>query len=197
MKYEKDSRLLLRFNAFLEVVEANLAELNITQAEMDELTALKNQLERDSNDKIEKRQAALAAKTRYKETRNDVAARLSQYNQTFNLNKVPDSLILNLGFEKKGSNRAPINPQTPLELLVEGYADGRNGLKWKRNGNNYQTIFIIEALIGDATDFVIVGSTMKTKFVHHNQKPGVRVVYRVAAQRNGRHSVHSNEAIIY
>lgn len=197
MKYEKDALLLLRLDNFLNVAKAHLTDLRMTQAEIDELIALRNQLEQDYVDKIEKKRAALAAKTRHKQTRNVVSARLSEYSQNFNLNKVRQSLILNLGFEINGANRLPTAPQAPLELIIEGFADGRHALKWKRNGNNYRTIFVIEALVGDAPDFVIVGTTTKTKFVHLNQKPGVRVVYRVTAQRNGKHSTHSNEAIIY
>jgi len=71
-------------------------------------------------------------------------------------------------------------------------------LKWNRNGNKQNTIFVIEAQIGDtATVWAYVDSTSETTYTHGAQKPGVQVAYRVKATRKGESNPWSQTAIAY
>jgi hypothetical protein len=80
---------------------------------------------------------------------------------------------------------------------VNGYDNGTNALTGKRNGNAPGTQFVIEAMIGAATAYALVDIVTTTKYDYRNQKPGVRVVYRVRARKSGNTSDPSNQAIVY
>ena len=83
-----------------------------------------------------------------------------------------------MGINPRVGTRTHGEPKTPDGLTAQGYAEGTNALLWNRNGNKPNTIFVIEAQIGDAPGFVQVGSTGATRFRHTGQTPGVRVLYR-------------------
>ncbi len=75
--------------------------------------------------------------------------------------------------------------------------NGNNELRWNRNGDKPNTIFVIEAQIGEATEWTYVDSTAETKYTHTNQKPGTQIAYRVKATRKGESSPWSAVAVAY
>ena len=88
-------------------------------------------------------------------------------------------------------------PAEPTDLTVTPNASGFNELKWKRNGNKPNTVFIVEAQVDGAGDWVQVGAVTETTFVHENQIPGKQIAYRVKARRDKRESVWSGTAVAY
>ena len=70
--------------------------------------------------------------------------------------------------EKQAVGIEPLKAQTfspptrPEALVVNGFEDGRNFLKWKRAGNKNNTQFIIEYKKGDAAEFSYLDTTTET-----------------------------------
>jgi hypothetical protein len=67
-------------------------------------------------------------------------------------------------------------------------------------GNNApnSVSYLIEARIGDAPDYVIVGVSKAQSFKHTGVTPGVKHQYRIYAQTTrGLVSERSNEAVVY
>lgn len=85
----------------------------------------------------------------------------------------------------------------PLDLTVEGFANGINTCKWKRNHNPPLRNFTVEYRIGETGAWLIAGTTRKTVFYHKNQTPGVKIYYRVYAHTDKSQSPYSNTAVVY
>lgn len=142
-------------------------------------------------------EAVKAAVLAQKTSRDSVEPDASYLNTIIKANSaVSDSDKQALGIEP---NKPPTfePPTRPEDLMANGYQDGRNVLKWKRNGNKPNTTFIIECKAGEETAFSFVDTTMSTTFEHKGMTPGMRCAYRVKAKRSGEESTYSNEAVVY
>lgn len=84
----------------------------------------------------------------------------------------------------------------PLNLVGNATSNGNCELKWKRNGNASNTVFVLESKSATG-NWTMFGTTTKTKFTDTNAAPGVQKLYRVRAERSGTISAYSNEAVIY
>ena len=84
----------------------------------------------------------------------------------------------------------------PLNLVGNATSNGNCELKWKRNGNASNTVFVLESKSATG-NWTMFGTTTKTKFTDTNAAPGVQKLYRVRAERGGTVSAYSNEAVIY
>lgn len=178
--------------------DGDAAVYGLTQGLIDRVKANRDVLAADIADQTAKRAAGKAATKKLNATRAAGNKLASTIKQTMKLAGVAESRIVDLGFDADDAIDTPIGAQTPTELSVEGFSNGSNKMKFKRSGNKVNTIFDVEAKIGDTADFVIVGTTTTTTFNHKNQTPGVKVVYRVRAHRgNSEFSEYSNEAIVY
>ena len=191
-----DADLLVWLTNFIAVGTTNAGDLTLTPAQLLELNNLRDTLQAAVNAKVAAADAYKAAVETARVDRDSNIDKISFYNKLFKLNKVKTSLIEELGL-KPDSKRTSTPPTEPLDLVSEGFDNGINRLRWKRNGNKPATQFVIEAMIGDAKEFVQIGVTTKTEFEHQHQKPGVQIIYRVKAVRAGRESVYSNESMLY
>lgn len=84
----------------------------------------------------------------------------------------------------------------PLNLVANASSNGICEVKWKRNGNASNTVFVLESK-SSTGNWTMFGTTTKTKFTDTNATPGVQKFYRVRAERGGSVSAYSNEAVIY
>ncbi len=103
-----------------------------------------------------------------------------------------------LGFNPPVKVRQMVKPKIPFELSVAGYSNGVNVLKY-HCGNTPNTVnYIVEAQIGDADSYQIIGTSKNRSFKHTGVKPGVPIRYRVRSEatRTGV-SDWSNEAVVY
>lgn len=105
-----------------------------------------------------------------------------------------DKQALGIESNKPPSYTPPIRPE---DLMVNGFQDNRNVLKWKRTGNKPNTQFIIECKKGAETEFSYLDTTTETTYQHLGVNPGERCTYRVKAKRAGEESTYSNEAVVY
>jgi hypothetical protein len=103
-----------------------------------------------------------------------------------------------IGFDPPARQRRIAEPQTPTELSVVGYSNGVNDLKFTGNNTPNSVRYLVEAKVGDATDYVIIGVSKAQRFKHAGVTPGVKHQYRIYAQTTrGKVSDWSNEAVVY
>jgi len=93
--------------------------------------------------------------------------------------------------------RQMVLPKTPKELSAAGSSNGVTVLKFAGRNPSNSVTYLVEAKIGDAKQYRIIGST-RSQWFKHNAKPGEFCQYRVRAQAaRGLVSTWSNEAIVY
>ncbi len=110
---------------------------------------------------------------------------------------VTPALKTQLQINPRTTPRTKTAPIAPTALLASPDADGTNTLTWNGNGNKARTTYLIEAMIGSATTFAVVGDTTAQSFAHRGQTPGVTVTYRVTASRAKMRSAPSQTAAVY
>lgn len=181
---------------FIEVVTANQADLPITAAQITSLNARYTEHEAKLNAQTAAEEAAQSATRDLNDSRGMSNAEISYFNTIFKADKtIPRELLVQMGLKvSEGATSPP--PAEPLDLTVTPNASGFNELKWKRNGNKPNTVFIIEAQV-DGGDWVQVGAVTETKFVHENQIPGKQIAYRVKATRDKRESAWTTPVVAY
>lgn len=192
-----NSEFLNLLNQLATKADGNAADFGLTQDIVDEAKARRIGLQTKVNDQTAKKSAAKASTSVVNQTRKGDDEFLSDVKAMMRLAKVSPDKFIEAGFDEDDSIVSIIVPQTPTDLVVSGASDGINKLKFNRNGNKPKTVFLVEAKIGNATDFVIIGTSMKQTFEHKNQKPGVKIVYRIRAQRGDDYSDYSNTANVY
>lgn len=122
---------------------------------------------------------------------------IAKYANAFRANTAisDDSLIL-LGLPPhEGYPQPPL--AAPQNLKVSVSASGTNSLRWKRNGNDEATIFVVEARNSTSAPWETVGGGTRATFKHTDQTPGQTMYYRVLATRDGQTSEPSNVAVAY
>lgn len=182
---------------FFTKTDGNAATYGLTQGLVDDIKVMKNDLKADLDDQTLKQAASKAATTKTNGTRkttDDLYAKAKR--DAKNSGTAADKLA-EIGFAPDDLTPTPIGVIAPIELSVVGFSNGKNSLVFNRNGNKPGTIYNAEAKIGTATSFVIIGFTKSRTFDHKNQTPGVKVVYRLRAQRGEVFSDYSNEAVVY
>lgn len=181
---------------FIEIVEANKDRLPITTVQ---ITALKNRLtEHDAklNAQTAADEASKAATTDLNSSRLVSNDEVGYYSTIFKADKnIPRELIVQMGLPVSEGKTSP-PPNQPLDLTVKPNASGVNVLKWKRNGNKQNTIFIVEAQ-EEGKDWTVIGGVTETTFEHKGVKPGVQIAYRVKATRDKRESEYTTSAVAY
>jgi hypothetical protein len=185
-------------NNIFTKANGNEAEFFLTPALVGQVKTSRDTIDIKIADQTAKLAAAKASTTDLGLTRKEGNALISLVKRTMKSNaNFSLAKYVEFGFDEDDLTPSAITPETVLDLSAKGASNGTNTLKFNRNGNKPGTIFLIEAKIGDAPDYIIVGTTTKTTFEHKGQKPGVKVVYRVRAQRGDDVSEPSNEAVVY
>jgi hypothetical protein len=183
---------------FITVAAANKVVLGLTDGQVTVLENLRAEFSTQLNEQQAKREAAIAATTLVNGSRKLLNSEIGSLNAIFKANKsVAPELLEEMGLNAGGDSVVSSVPVAPVDLVVSGSSDGTNKLKFGNGGNRPRTIYVIEAQIGDSPNYVFVAVTSKTRFDHKNQKPGVRVFYRVKAVNGDLESAYSNIAVIY
>lgn len=192
-----DDELVAWMTTFVTVAGPNPAKYGITAAQIIEITAARNDLQTLIDARNAAEDAFRSSVTAQQDSRKTQEPKASYIYQSIKINTaIPDA-------DKEAVGVSPNKPRTktppvrPESLVVNGYEDGRNVLKWKRAGNKATTQFIIEVKFEGETAFAYLATTTDTKFEQLGVKPGRRATYRVKAQRSGEESTYSNEASVY
>lgn len=192
-----DVELLAWMDNFVSVTTTTPAQYGTTKAQIDSLKAKADELRANIATRQTADEAAKAAVASQKASRQSSEPDASYLNTVIKADpNVSDADKQAAGIEtaKPRSKTAPIRPE---DLVANGFEDGRNVLKWNREGNKPNTQFIVESKDATATDFSYLATTTETKYEHLGVKPGTRYTYRVKAQRSGEESTYSNEAMVY
>lgn len=175
----------------------NEAEFGLTPAIVDDVKDRRDGMTAKIDDKVAKKAAAKASTSALNLERKDANELVSDLKMAMRAAKVSANKFIELGFDADDLTPSAVALFTPSGLVVQGFSNGTNELKFNRNGNKQGPTFLIEARIGEATDYIIIGTTRKQNFKHLGQKPGVKIVYRVRAQRGDDFSQYSNDAVVY
>lgn len=192
-----DEQFVADFEDFATTANNNKSELNISSEDSAEMADLAAKLTNQLNEMQSTRAAADAAEAAFSQTRKAASSFKTSRKRYFSANpNASVGLKASLGITQANASSYAATPIQPIDLSAQGFESGVNLLKWERNGNSFNTNFIIEYRY-ESGSWLIAGSTRKTKYEHKNQTPGVKVYYRVYAERNDFQSSHSNTGIVY
>ena len=183
---------------FITVANANLATLGLVAADITPL-----QTDKTNYDSAITNSETLQAQAKAATEKKNVVRKASETKARAIVKRiqakldVPPDLKKQLQITVPGeSPTPPLVPYTPKNLVVNVVGIGANELKWERNGNINTIIFIVEAQIDDAKDFVQIFSTRKTNYTHSGLPSGTKISYRVKALHGEISSPYSNIAVI-
>lgn len=182
---------------FIAVARIDSAKYGLTIAQIDNLEAKLTDLIEKVAARLAAADVAKAATAAQTASRNSVEPDCSYLTTIIKVNSdILDADKIALGIEPKKPATHTM-PVAPTKVIVNGYEDGRNILKWDRAGNKQNTMFIIECREEVETEFKHLAATTETSYEQRNAAPGKQCAYRVRAQRSGEKSAYSNTAIVY
>lgn len=182
---------------FVEVVGDSPTDYGLTAGQVTDLQTNNNILATKMTDRVAKDEAAAAAVIAERDARKVVEPVCSYYNTTIKGNPdVSDEAKVAAGIDLK---KPPTftSPVAPTDLVVNGFENGTNVLKWKRAANKPNTQFIIEYREASETEFEYLATSTQTTYKHTGVTPGMQCAYRIKAQRAGEESPFSNVAVVY
>jgi hypothetical protein len=164
---------------------------NGLETDADELSEVDNEI-------VALRTALTAATERGRQIKKRTLRRSQSLKYSMKSVNSSDSEFDAVGLEPPAQRRRMVHAQTPTELSATGFSNFVNVLRFTGNNLPNRARYLIEAKIGDATDYAIVGVSKAQKFKHLGVTPGVEYQYRVYAQTaRGQVSDFSNEAVVY
>jgi hypothetical protein len=169
---------------FIAVANANLATLGLVAADISAITTKKSDYALALNNAISLAASAKAATEKKNFVRDYLKDNIRLLTRQIQARPgVPDSLKVQLGIKTMDPTPAPSGPQIPTELSLEIIAGGQIYLKWNRNGNPQNTIFIIEASPSVGSGFVMIDTTTKSFLTTSHREPAGETYFRVKAKR--------------
>ncbi len=142
--------------------------------------------------KVSSRYATQEKQDQYRST----AEVIRDYAQALKSNPlVTDEILEECGFEPSPAPAGPVVP--PSDLTAKPQSDGMCLLKWKRNGNSTNTVYIVEAQIGSSSTWTVINAGTNLSYKDFDATPGIQRVYRVKARRRNVTSPASPSATIY
>jgi hypothetical protein len=164
---------------------------NGLETDADELSEVDNEI-------VALRTALMAATERGRQIKKRTLRRSQSLKYIMKSVNSSDNEFDAVGLEPPAQRRRMVHAQTPTELSATGFSNCVNVLRFTSNNLPNRARYLIEAKIGDAPDYAIVGVSKAQKFKHLGVTPGVEYQYRVYAQTaRGQVSDFSNEAVVY
>jgi len=176
-----------------------LAASGLTAAELTALGALKTTLQADYTDQLAQDAALEAAVDKTQTDQSAAAAMLRALGRAANGNSaMTDAYRAAAGLTIRDTEPTPGDIPVVVDLAVIGRPNGNNFLDWSiPAGIAPGIVWEIQAAPGVGQDFVIVGTTSRTDFLHEGAGAGVHRLYRVVAKRGNRRGEPGNEAAVY
>lgn len=184
---------------FITVATANLGALTgLTAGQLTALSGFNDDLATSITDRIAAEEAAEAAT---QTQNNNMTIDNDAYDAAVLIVRaVPNldsAIVAGLGLSIRDTVPTTIIPVQPTDLVVKGFDSNINRLTWKTGGNASRTNYIIDSRPGPTGTWTFVNVTQKLTYDHLGQTPGVRMEYRVRAQRTTHESAFSNTAVVY
>ncbi len=180
------------------VINANLVTFGLTAADVTALNTAKTNLDSAMTNvqaTVDAYHAAIKTRNAMLKAAGTTARATSKKVQANPA--LPVGLKAAAGFNVRKVPAKQLQPVSPSALVVMGDANGVNTLKWAGIGNKAGTTYQIEAMVYGASEFSLIGTATKRKFLHTGQMPGLQITYRVSAVRSTLISAPSNEAVVY
>jgi hypothetical protein len=181
-----DSTYATLLGVFAARCEQQQAELGLSPAELLEIQEAAASNREGLQNWLRVSGLARAAQILKQERQQAAKQVVSKYAKIFRANEAISDAVLS------GLLLAPHNPARPkspvnqVERLV-ATADGQGfvKLKWKPNGNQPRTQYLVEVRHGPSEPWTMLGLTTRTRF-SHPALPGVYISFRVVAHRGER-----------
>ncbi len=183
---------------FINKAEAYKSQLNLSGAQITALQTKLTQFNTDIALKQQKKEESVAQTALVANERKDLNKDIGLLNNGFKaIDGLASNILEEIGLNVNETNFGNVMPSAPSDLVATGTSDGTNSLKWSKNGNRQGTLFIIEAKIGDSTNWVMIDAVTSSAYKHKNQTPGVKIQYRIKAKRGEFESGYTNTAVVY
>jgi hypothetical protein len=187
-----------KITTFKDVAQANASALGLGSADLSAISNAQSGFDAALANHLSLRQLALGATSAKTASRKTTAQVFRKYARIIQAKPgVSAQLKAELGLPLHDDQPTPVIPVPPTDLSSVGFANGENRLRWSRNGNQYNTVFIIEARHNDTDEWTIVGTTTRSRFTHNDQIPGRRMYYRIRARRTTHTTAPSDETVVY
>ena len=187
-----DAQLQAKMIISEEFLVENQPELGLT---LDDLAAFTGSFEefRLASETLELSKALLKSNAKYRTYKRETAKVLiAQYAQAWRANpQIPDSTLILLGVPMHRTKVSPLSPQMRTNPAISGDINGLLTYSWKRNGNNFGTIFSIETAPTIDGPWQVYDVTTKTK-IQVETTPETPIFFRVCAKKNNQTTAYSN-----
>lgn len=192
-----DRCLDTQLSILVATVAANASVLRMDAARRARLESLTNRFQSNL-------QAATEAKTRYAaaittkdESKQAILDEVRALAKEFRANlQVPDALLVELQMAPHQPRRSRVAPAPPTALQANLRGLGEVRLRWDRNGNRPNTMFLLERREDPGAEWTLITATTRTRHTL-TVEPGRYVAFRVRAQRGKTTSQPTLPAVLY
>ena len=186
------------YETFLAGAATNMAIIKYDQPMLDAMTAKLNALKEAKAEMLAAKIAVKKAVEKKDENMTIVGDDIKKKSKLIQADDdIPNYVREDMGLPIHDTTPSFETPKQVIKVLAKGLSANVNDVDWDANGNPSRTLYIVEAKYNDDAEFAQVGTVLATKFRHKGQIPGVKVIYRVIAQRGDRQSLPSDPAIVY
>jgi hypothetical protein len=183
--------------SFQATCSANALALGLDPADLAEITGAATGLNTKLNAWTAAKSTAGSARQAKDAQKSTSAAIVSKWARVFRANQsVPDSLLEQLMLAPHDTPASQVAPAEPLDLVARGNGNGNIKLTWRRNGNIYGTVFVIEYRTSAGGPWLQLGTSTRRTF-ETQWTPGTYIGFRVTAQRRGVQSPASTPVALW
>lgn len=180
---------------FVAYCVANEKELGLSPEVIAEITALRDSYSEAFKESYALKHALKGATKQKVTTRKNATNAVRSLANQFKANPaISQNSLGELGLLTSKESH-PV--RSVIKVDVVGFDNGTNQLKWNRNGNSSDTVFLVEYSLDLGTTWFLAGAVSRVKFIHENQIPGRTVYYRVFANRAGVTSAPTTPTVAY
>lgn len=191
-----DDKAVGFFSKFAEASAEYATQLGWTPEEIEQVTQAAQAFDAAQFAAQEARWAAMGLTSAKNNQRRETTELIRQLAQRALSNPASTPTILAaLGLKPDVARANPV--AVPARLVAQPKVEGLCQLTWDANGNSYGTIYMIESRAAGESNFSIIGTCTKTRFIDPDAPAGETIFYRVRAQRAGKMTEASIEAGIY
>ncbi|MEX2244084.1 MAG: fibronectin type III domain-containing protein, partial [Fimbriimonadaceae bacterium] len=184
-----DAELEAYADNFAAFADANAAALGLSPAQVAELQSLAAGYKDDRLAQTTSHDAARAATETKNASERALVAQIGTYAGMWRANPaLPESLLLGAGIQrrKRARHRRPLF--APTGFAIQWVRSHKVRLVWNRNGNESDTLFVIETRTGVDPTWTVVGVTMRKSYDYLADSVAQPVTFRVTAMRGSRRS---------
>lgn len=189
-----------QINRFVNALNSvpGMAASGLTPAQFAELSS-------NATDLLAKQQAVSVAEAAYRAAVNERDAAQALARRNLRLYGMSASNNINMTDVYRSAAGLTVRDKKPSprplpevhDLACQGQPNGNNFLNWGRVPGATGVIWEVECALGASNDWLLIGATTRTDFLHEKAGAGVHRLYRVVARRGNRRGQAGNLASVY